>query len=133
VGLILVDANIPMYLIGDDERRRSDARRALEDAVADGEALCSDAEVLQEILHRYVAIDRRDKIEPAFDALLGVVDIVYPVELADLERARRLVLTSRLSARDAIHIAVMQGRDIGRVMSFDRGFDGIPGIVRLGP
>jgi hypothetical protein len=32
----------------------------------------TDAEVLQEILHRYVAIDRRDAIQPAFDALLGV-------------------------------------------------------------
>ena len=39
--------------------------------------------------------------------------------------------TSRLSARDAVHIAVMQGRDIGRIMSFDTGFDGIPGIVRV--
>jgi hypothetical protein len=26
----------------------------------------------------------------------------------------------------------MQGRDIGRVMSFDRGFDVVPGIERLG-
>jgi hypothetical protein len=30
------------------------------------------AEVLQEILHRYVAINRRDAIQPAFDALPGV-------------------------------------------------------------
>jgi hypothetical protein len=36
-----------------------------------------------------------------------------------------------LSARDAIHVAVMQGRDIDRILSFDSGFDGIPGIVRL--
>jgi predicted nucleic acid-binding protein len=27
--------------------------------------------------------------------------------------------------------AVMQGRDIGRILSFDARFDGIPGIVRL--
>ena len=27
---------------------------------------------------------------------------------------------------------VMQCRDIGRILSFDLGFDGIPGIVRLG-
>jgi len=39
--------------------------------------------------------------------------------------------TLTLSARDAIHLAVMQGRDIGRILSFDAGFDGIPGIVRL--
>jgi hypothetical protein len=131
--MILVDANIPMYLIGDDEALRREARRALEDAVAEDEALCSDAEVLQEILHRYASIDRRDKIEPAFEALLTVADVIYPIELADVERARRLVVTTpRFSARDALHVAVMQGRDIDRIMSFDRAFDGIPGIVRLG-
>jgi predicted nucleic acid-binding protein len=131
--MILVDANVPMYLIGDDADRRRDARRVLEDSVAEGEVLCSDAEVLQEILHRYASIDRRDKIEPAFEALLTVADVIYPIELADVERARRLVVTTpRFSARDALHVAVMQGRDIDRIMSFDRAFDGIPGIVRLG-
>jgi predicted nucleic acid-binding protein len=130
--MILVDANVPMYLIGDDIDLRRDARRLLEDAVADGEVLCSDVEVLQEILHRYASIDRRDKIEPAFNSLIAVTDVIYPIELLDVERARRLVLTTpRLSARDALHVAVMQGRDIGRIMSFDRAFDGIPGIVRL--
>ncbi|HEU5205170.1 MAG TPA: hypothetical protein VFU17_12820 [Candidatus Limnocylindrales bacterium] len=64
--------------------------------------------------------------------MLAVTDVVYPFELADIERARRLVLTTpRLSAREALHVAVMQGRDIGRIMSFDEAFDGIPGIVRL--
>jgi hypothetical protein len=40
----------------------------------------TDAEVLQEIMHRYVAIDRRDAIQPAFDALFGVVDEVLSVD-----------------------------------------------------
>jgi predicted nucleic acid-binding protein len=71
-------------------------------------------------------------IDPAFDAVLAVVDVVYPIERADVERARRLLHTTpALSARDAVHIAVMQGRDIGRILSFDAGFDGIPGIIRL--
>lgn len=52
----------------------------------------TDAEVLQEILHRYVAIDCRDAIQPAFDALLGAVDEVLAVILADLERAKAIVL-----------------------------------------
>jgi uncharacterized protein len=60
------------------------------------------------------------------------VDVVYPIERSDVERARRLLRTTpRLSARDAMHVAVMQGRDIGRILSFDAAFDGIPGIVRL--
>lgn len=40
--------------------------------------------------------------------------------------------TPRLSARDAIHVAVMQRRDVERVMSFDRAFDVVPGIERIG-
>ncbi|OGO53205.1 MAG: hypothetical protein A2Z32_07625 [Chloroflexi bacterium RBG_16_69_14] len=78
------------------------------------------------------AIRRLGDVDPAFDALLAVVDVVYPIERADVERARRLLHTTpSISARDAIHIAVMQGRDIARILSFDSGFDGIPGIVRL--
>lgn len=121
-----------MYLVGRDGPNKDAARRALEEAVAARESLCTNAEVLQEILHRYRSVHREDRIDPAFDALLGVVDVVYPIEQADVERARRLLRTTpRLSARDAVHVAVMQGRDVGRILSFDAGFDGIPGIVRL--
>ena len=131
--MILVDSNIPMYLVGAPHPNKEGARRALEEAVAAGESLCTDAEVLQEILHRYTAIRRPDDIDPAFDAVLAIVDVVYPIERADVERARRILRTTpALSARDAIHIALMQGRDIDRILTFDTGFDGIPGIVRLG-
>jgi len=41
------------------------------------------------------------------------------------------VTTSRMSARDAVHVAVMQRRGVTEIMTFDRGFDGIPGIVPL--
>jgi len=121
-----------MYLIGATHPNKEAARRALEEAVAARETLCTDAEVLQEILHRYMAIRRPQDIDPAFDALLAVVDVVYPIERADVERARRLLATTpALSARDAIHISIMQARDIGRVLTFDAGFDGIPGVTRL--
>jgi predicted nucleic acid-binding protein len=80
-----------------------------------------------------VSIRRTEFIDPAFESLLSIVDVVFPIERPDVERARRLVLgRAPLSARDAVHVAVMQGRDIGRVMSFDRGFDSVPGIERVG-
>jgi uncharacterized protein len=130
--VIFVDSNIPMYLVGVPHPNKEPARRALEELVAAGESLCTDAEVLQEILHRYTAIRRPEVIDHAFESVLGVVDVVYPIERTDVERARRLLKTSaRLAARDAVHIAVMQGRDVGRILSFDTGFDGIPGLVRL--
>ena len=81
-----------MYLVGTVHPHKLDAKQLLEAAIAAGERLVTSAEVLQEILHRYVAIDRRDAIQPAFDALLGVVDEVIAIELADVNRAREFVL-----------------------------------------
>lgn len=128
--MIFVDSNIPMYLVGAAHPNKGAARARLERAVADGQQLVTDAEVLQEILGRYVAIDRREAIVPATEALLGVVDEVFPVERIDVERARRLVLTTRLSARDSVHVAIMRRRGIDRILSFDRGFDAVTGITR---
>jgi predicted nucleic acid-binding protein len=130
--VILIDSNIPMYLVGAPHPHKSDAQRSLEKLVSDRERLVTDAEVLQEILHRYVAIDRRDAIQPAFDSLLGIVDQVLPVDQAAAVRAKEIVLGNRrLSARDALHVAVMEQHGIERILSFDAGFDGIPGILRL--
>jgi predicted nucleic acid-binding protein len=62
----------------------------------------------------------------------GVVDEVLAVDRAAVERARRIVLEyQRLSARDAIHLAAMEQHGIHRILSFDAGFDGFPGIIRL--
>jgi predicted nucleic acid-binding protein len=130
--VILVDSNIPMYLVGATHGHKSDARRLLEKAVGERQRLVTDAEVLQEILHRYVAIDRRDAIQPTFDALLGIVDQVLAVDRSIAERAKQIVLGYRqLSARDAVHLAVMEHHGIERIMTFDSGFDAFPGITRL--
>jgi predicted nucleic acid-binding protein len=132
--VIFVDSNIPMYLVGADHPNKELARRLLERAIVDNEPLATDAEVFQEILHRYTAIKRRDAIGPAFDALLGVVDVVHPVELDDVARALRLVAGSdHMTARDAIHIAIMQRREIDRILTFDDDFNAIAGIERVRP
>jgi predicted nucleic acid-binding protein len=131
--MIFVDSNIPMYLVGAAHPHKADAQRLLEAALAAGERLVTDAQVLQELLHRYVAINRREAIQPAFDVVLGVVDEVYAISSLDVERAKAIVLGHPgLSARDALHAAVMDREAIDRIMSFDIGFDSIPGLIRLG-
>ncbi len=130
--MILVDSNIPMYLIGAEHRHKIDAQRLLERALSKDERLVTDAEVLQEICHRYTAIDRREAIQPAFDAILGVIDEVLPIDRIDAEAAKDIVLRyTSLSSRDAMHTAVMHRHGIDRIMSFDRGFDTYPGVERL--
>ena len=130
--MIFVDSNIPMYLIGAAHRHKSDAQRLLEKLLSERARLVTDTEVLQEILHRYVAIDRREAIQPAFDALLRIVDQVLPVDLAAVERAKTIVLGARhLSARDALHLAVMKQHSVEQILSFDATFDGFPGVTRV--
>jgi predicted nucleic acid-binding protein len=120
-----------MYLVGAEHPNKARSRALLETAIAAGEPLVTDVEVLQEILHRYVAIERRDAIEPCIAVLLGVVDEVFPVELEDVRRTSAIVRSSRLTARDALHLAVMQRRGVDRILSFDQGFDIVPGITRI--
>lgn len=130
--MILIDSNVPMYLVGAAHAHKVDALRLLEKLISERQRLVTDAEVLQEILHRYVAIDRRDAIQPAFDAILRIVDQVLSVDEAAARRAKEIVLGNRrFSARDALHIAVMEQHDIEQILSFDSGFDGFPGIARL--
>jgi predicted nucleic acid-binding protein len=130
--VILLDSNIPMYLVGAQHPHKLDAQGLLERALSADERLVTDSEVLQEICHRYAAIDRRDMVQPAFDATLGVVDEVLPIERQDAEGARDILLRyTSLSARDAIHAAIMRRYGIERIMTFDRGFDTYPGIERL--
>ncbi len=130
--MIFVDSNIPMYLVGAAHPHKRDARRILEGLITDGERLVTSAEVFQEILHRYVTIGRRDAIQPAFDVLLGVADETFPVELADVQRAKTVLMGHRkISSRDALHVAVMERHGVPTIFSFDRGFDDYPGIRRL--
>ena len=130
--MIFVDSNIPMYLVGAPHPNKSEARRLLEACIHQGERLVTSVEVLQEILHRYTGIARRDAIQPAFAAVLDVVDEVFPVELADVESAKTILLRNeQLSARDALHVAVMERQRVTRILTFDTAFDAVPGLRRL--
>lgn len=121
-----------MYLVGAHHPHKTDAQRLLEKLIADRQRLVTDAEVLQEILHRYVAINRRDAIQPAFDAILRITDAVFPIKRAAAERAKEIVLGApKLSARDALHLAVMEENQVANILSFDAGFDGYPGVQRI--
>ena len=131
--MIFIDSNVAMYLVGAPHPHKENSERLLERCVAENQRLVTDAEVFAEILHRFVAINRRDAIQPAFDVLVAIADEVFPVDLPIVERAKTIVFgNERLSARDALHLAVMQRQGVDRILSFDRGYDGFPGVERIG-
>jgi hypothetical protein len=130
--LTFVDSNIPMYLVGAAHPHKTEAQLLLERLVATGQRLATDAEVLREILHRYTAIDRREAIGRALQATLEIVDDVFAIEKADVLRAAEICENrASLSARDAVHIAVMERHGIRSILSFDSDFDRWPGLKRI--
>jgi uncharacterized protein len=130
--VIFVDSNIPMYLIGAAHPHKTEAQVLLEGLIAAGQRLVTDAEVLQEILHRYTAIEKREAIGPALKVVLDVVDEVFPIGKAEVLRAGEIAQHRlRLSARDAVHIAVMERHGVRSILSFDGDFDRWPGLQRI--
>ncbi len=121
-----------MYLVGAPHPHKSEAQLLLERLIVSGQRLVTDAEVLQEIVHRYAAVGKREAIQPAFQLLLDVVDEVFAIEKADVLRAGEIVQNrALLSARDSVHVAVMERHGIRSILSFDGDFDRWPGLKRI--
>ena len=121
-----------MYLIGDAHPHKAEAQLLLERLIAASQRLVTDAEVLQEILHRYTAINKREAIRPAFQLILDMADEVFPIEKVDAVRASEIVQGSaQFTARDAIHIAIMEHHGVTSILSFDADFDRWPGLKRI--
>ena len=131
--MIFVDSNVPMYLVGASHPNKDRAVVLLTQLVRDGEQLVTDVEVYQEILHRYTAIQRPGAIDAAFASLDAIVDDVLTFDMPEIRVARALIgSVDGLSARDALHVAVMRKAGADRILSFDGGFDACPGVDRLG-
>lgn len=130
--MIFVDSNVPMYLVGADHPHKTDARVLLERLVANGERLVTDAEVLQEIIHRYAATNRRNLLAVAIQTTLDLVDEIFPVDGLTVMRAAEIVQADHsFSVRDSLHIAVMEQHAISLIFSFDADFDRWPGLQRI--
>jgi uncharacterized protein len=129
---VFVDSNIPMYVAGRDHPHREPARRFLA-RVQNGEVEgCTSTEVLQEILYRYVGLRRTDLAVEVYDLFVRLCSTVFPVTLADTDRARDMVQAgTQIGVRDAIHAAVMLNNDVQTIATFDEGFEQVAGVERV--
>lgn len=132
--MTLVDSNIFMYAAGREHPLKGRAVAFLERAAAGSEEAAIDAEVLQEILHRYRALKRWKEGRLVYDTARLVFPEVLAVTGEVMDGARRLMdAQSGLMARDALHAAVVRVYDLDSITSFDRDFDRVTGLVRVEP
>jgi uncharacterized protein len=130
-----IDTNVHMYAFGAPSAFRGPCQEILAVAVVHPEAFFIDAEVLQEISHRYTSLGRRDEAHRNVrDFARVMAHHIEPVYSFDVERSTELgLLNHRLSARDLVHLAVMERLGCTQIVSADQGFDAVSDMRRLHP
>ncbi len=104
-------------------------------AAEEPQPLVTNSEVLQEMMHRYLASRRwelgREVLRAFVEAMSGRIE---PVHAEDVLSASELAdRHPGVSAHDLVHTAVMQRLGTNRIISADTDFDRLEGINRLDP
>ncbi len=132
--MLLVDSNVFMYAAGAEHPSKRPALRFLERVASGDVDAAVDAEVLQEILHRYRSIGRWAKGRKVYDLTRRIMPEVVPVTGRMLDRSRALMDDyPEIMARDALHAAAVLEVGAAGLCSFDRDFDRIREIQRIRP
>lgn len=132
--MILIDANVFMYAAGAEHAHKAPSREILKKVAQGAIDAAIDAEVLQEILHRYRSIGRWADGRAVYSLARRIVPLVLPITAETLDEARDLMdLYPGLSARDALHAAVVRHSGAQAICSYDRDFDRIEDLRRIEP
>lgn len=119
--MVFVDTNVLMYAVGRDHPLRPRARRFFAGATTDQQPLATSSEVLQELAHAYLPVERTRALAAALTLIDRTRIEVWPLERDDvilgIELAGRY---PGLGARDLCHLASCQRRGVTRIKTFDR-------------
>ena len=130
-----IDTNVPIYAAGGEHEYKRPCQQVIRLAARNAESFFTDAEALQEIMHRYISIRRwplgKEVLTDFANVMQGRIETVRSGDvLVAASLAERYPGTD---ARDYLHAAVARRLGVNRIVSTDRGFDRIEGIVRLDP
>lgn len=133
--LLFLDANVPMYAGGQPHPMKEPCKAILLLVGYSPQAFFTNAEVLQELMHRYLELNFWSHGRVLFHDFNSLMrGRVEPIHARDVEDAALLAdQHSGLSSRDLLHAAVMARVGADGIVSADRGFDRLPGVQRLDP
>jgi uncharacterized protein len=119
--MIFVDSNLYVYAVGRSHPLRSEAQKFFLDAAAKQTTLVTSAEVLQELLHIYLPVERIETLDNALQLAVETADQILDVNADAVIQAQMLADEFPfLSARDLIHLSVCRLNDITQIKTFDR-------------
>ncbi|MEX0691458.1 MAG: type II toxin-antitoxin system VapC family toxin [Gemmatimonadales bacterium] len=119
--MIFVDTNVFMYAVGGPHPLRDSARTFFDEHQVPSTRLVTSAEVIQELLHAYLKVNRLKTLDTALRLVETGLATVWPVEVADVRGARALIPHHPgLSARDLVHLACCHRHGAHDLMTYDR-------------
>ena len=122
--MIFVDSNLFIYAVGRPHPLKEKARSFFVDAGRMGKRLVTSAEVLQEIIHVYLPVERIAHMNAALELAESGMDNIFPITQEMVLHARNLIdKHPQLTARDLIHLSTCQQHDIKEIMTFDRALN----------
>lgn len=130
-----LDANVPIYAAGRPHPLKEPCTQILLLAAEHTQAFVTSAEVLQELLHRYLALrlwPQGGEVLRRFGELMQ--ERIEAVQGNDVLRAADMAYAYPDSdSRDLLHAAVMHRLGVRYIVSADTGFDRLPDVERLAP
>jgi predicted nucleic acid-binding protein len=130
----LIDTNVFVYAAGGQHPLRSASVRLLTLVAKHPEDFTVDLEVIQEVLHVYARRGERVKAVSMVELILGLFPDPIAVGAGEIRFAAQLLVEHpRLSARDAIHAAVVLHHGLDAIVTADRDFAAVPGLRSLDP
>lgn len=138
---VFIDTSVFMYARGKDHPLKAPCSNiiltiAKMSAVGSYGSPVINTEVLQEILYRYVMLEKGDTGLSICRDIEALEIDVLPVSRDDMNQAFELFeryKTKNLPPRDLIHAAVMINNGISNIISADKHFDAIKEIKRIRP
>jgi predicted nucleic acid-binding protein len=131
-----LDVNVPMYAAGKAHPYKEACAWILTEIAHGRLEAVIDTEIIQEVLYRYGAIQQWPVGMQMAENLLALIPVVLPVTVEDMHTAVSFFTQYAphgVKARDVLHTAVMQNHQITHIISTDKHFDQIDGIIRLDP
>lgn len=130
-----LDTSVLMYAAGTEHRLKEACVRIV-DGIGDGAIrdVVTSAEVVQEIVHRYLSIGQPEIARDLATRTLDLLAPVLPITHALMRRVPDLAARyPGLAARDLIHIATCIHDGIPEIISADRGLDRVAEVRRIDP
>jgi predicted nucleic acid-binding protein len=132
---VFLDANVFMYVLGSDHPLKNSSIRVAQLVAEHPAEFVTDAEVVQELLHRYLAVRNAERARVAVREYVALMEgRIEPIYVEDVVSATDMLPQhQRLSARDLLHAAVMRRLGVDQIVTTDADFEVMEGVTRLDP